>query len=134
MGDDVLDRLPVRLDQRNLIVHPHVPGTSQHEAANSVLDPPCPFDRAISNPLIARDHDETQDADNLQPNLICRCAWYLWQRLVSRMDNIRVEFSQSLGQQEVVLVDEPTPAIHAAYECAVSSNAQAARTSSMGIA
>ena len=82
-----------------MVIDAHVACAGEDEAPDSMVDPALSLNRAVPDPLVSRDHDEVEAADDLEPGL----------------------------------VDEPAPPAHAAYECAVSSNAHAARTSSTGM-
>jgi hypothetical protein len=95
-----------------------------------VIDPPLTLDRAISNSLVASDHDEASAADDLEPHLVGTPSRNFPDVRMSWIDNADVILTEAAREEEVVLVEEPTRRGHAAYAEAVSSYAQAARTSS----
>jgi len=98
-----------------------------------MVDPALSLNRAVPDPLVSRDHDEVEAADDLEPGLVARSTRHFRKIGVPAMHDSVANLGEPTGEEQVVLVDEPAPPAHAAYECAVSSNAHAARTSSTGM-
>jgi hypothetical protein len=112
--DEFLHLSSPGLEECELIGDAHVARSGEDESADLVSDPALSLDWPISDALVPGDDDEIGAACNFEPGLVGRASGYLPKVGMAGVEDAVEDLCELTCEQEVVLIDEPAPRVHAA--------------------